>query len=223
MTVSAPGELERRPVADSRPAGPRRLSVLILDDEAADRMRLVRLMRQAGLQIDVTEVAEVEGFGPALDAASYDLVFIDYWLGLENGLDALALLAAHDGQAMAAAIMLTGATDPEVIVEAMRSGCVDYIVKAHLDVGTLRACIATAFERRVMSAAMREGNDLRAAIRRLVERLARGRVPGLSEAPAGFTGPSGPSTLERPAARRLSAGLLQDLELLWHLRQEGGD
>lgn len=220
MEASFLESLEQWPdrLPDRKP--PRRMQVLILDDDETDRMRLTRVLRRAGLEVDVTEIDDVAGLGPALDSARFDIVFIDYWLGFENGLDALALLSAHFNQARAVPIMLSRATEPHVIVEAMRAGCADYIVKDELSVDSIRACIASAFERRIMLNAMREGQDLRFAIRRLIDRLAQGRVPGLSDTSArNDTGGGNFRKLDHSISRRLSAGLLADLELLWHLRR----
>lgn len=197
----------------------RRLQVLVLEDDETDRLRLQRVLFHTGLDVELVEAHDMEMFQARLREAAYDIVFIDFWLGFDNGLDALDLLMAAPSQERAVPIMLSRATEPEVIVEAMRAGCADYIVKESLDVAALRGCIAAAFERRVLLAAMREGQELRRAIRRLVERLGKGQVPGLNEARAVYE-PARKGRLSASAAKRLSAGLLADLELLWHLRRD---
>ncbi|MBF9035458.1 response regulator [Rhodobacterales bacterium HKCCE2091] len=222
MTVSVMARRDLAPMPEPRQSGTGRLRVLVLDDDEADRMALLRMLGRAGLEAEATELGEVSELMPALDRQSFDIVFVDYWLGFETGLDAVALLAAHAGQNRAAAIMLSRATEPHVIVEAMRSGCADYIVKDELSIDTVRACIASAFERRILLAGLRESREMRAAIRRLVDRLSQGRVRGLAEAPADFAGkPTDPALarIDSAVARRLSAGLLADLERLWQLRR----
>ncbi|MEM9757330.1 MAG: response regulator, partial [Pseudomonadota bacterium] len=169
------------PIAKAVASGPRQLDVLILDDDATDRLRVIRTLRGAGLRARTTEIADVPDFFPALDGKRFDIVFVDYFLGFESGLDALALLAAHPDQPRAVPIMLSRATEPGVIVEAMRAGCADYLVKDALAPDTLRACITAALERRILLAAARESVELRHAIRRLVDRLASGAVPGMGE------------------------------------------
>ncbi|MEM9318419.1 MAG: response regulator [Pseudomonadota bacterium] len=223
MNLSPLEELERRTLPAMMRQNRRRLQILILEDEEADRMRLVRVLRRASLDADVTEVDSVDEFQPALMRQRFDIVFIDYWLGFENGLDALQILLADPTQTRAVPVMLSRATEPNVIVEAMRAGFADYIVKDTLDIDTVRGCIAAAFERRILLAAMYEARELRMAIRRLVERLGQGRIPGLAEQAASYEAPPAPAEPNLPAAasRRLSTGLLADLELLWHLRRQG--
>ena len=198
----------------------RRLQVLVLEDDETDRLRLMRVLTRAGLEADVTEAADLAAFRARLRQQAFDIVFIDFWLDFDNGLDALNLLQAEPIQERAVPIMLSRATEPDVIVEAMRAGCADYIVKDTLDVDTLRGCIAAAFERRVLLAAMRESQDLRRAIRRLVERLGKGQVPGLAEPGARYDAPQPSKRISERTSARLASGLLADLELLWHLRRD---
>ncbi|MEM1273369.1 MAG: response regulator [Pseudomonadota bacterium] len=221
MTVSLLEELLRDAYPGAKSKHRRRLQVLVLEDDATDRLRLQRVLSRAGLRADLTEVGSVEFFRPALDRQTYDLVFIDFWLGFASGLDALQILLAHPDQARAVPIMLSRATEPDIIVEAMRAGCADYVVKDSLDVETLRRCIAQAFERRIMLAAMREAQELRVAIRHLVDRLASGALPGpADEAAPPLSGVTPQSTPLKPtASARISSGLLADLEMLWHLRR----
>jgi len=221
MTTSHLAELELVAMHrnTSREMG-RRLQVLVLDDDETDRLRITRTLARSGLSADITEAESLGAFRKCLAKQSFDIVFIDFWLGFENGLDALDTLMSQPGQERAAAIMLSRATEPDVIVQAMRAGCADYIVKDTLDVETLRSCIASAFERRVLLGAMRENRDLRRAIRRLVERLSKGQVFDPSETPERSAPRAAhAANLSASAAKRLSSGLLADLELLWHLRR----
>ncbi len=221
MTISSLAELELEAARRRAGGNGRRLQVLVLEDDEADRLRLIRLLARAGLDAEVTEAADMEAFRQRIRQQPFDIVFIDFWLEFENGIDALHMLLAEPAQDRAMPIMLSRATDPDVIVEAMRAGCVDYIVKDVLDVEAVRSCIAAAFERRVLFGAMRETQELRRAIRRLVERLGKGQVPGLAEPSGRFAPASAPTGgLSASASKRLSSGLLADLELLWQLRRD---
>lgn len=222
MTVSLFEELGFAPLPKHAQAAERRLQILVLEDNETDRTRLKRVIFQSGLIADVTEAEDIDSFRTCLRAQAYDIVFIDFWLDFESGIDALHLLLAEPGQERAMPIMLSRAVAPDVIIEAMRAGCADYIVKDDLNVAALRTCIGGAFERRVLVGATREDRELRRAIRRFVERLGKGQVPGLAEPSASFT-PSQPPTggLSAQAAKRLSSGFLADLELLWQLRRQG--
>lgn len=137
------------------------LPVLVLDDLQSDRERLLRLCMDAGLTVEATEVATIGEFREALDRQSYGLVFIDYLLVGETGLDAVDILVAHPAQQTAAAIMFAGEGRIDIAVDAMRRGCADYLTKSELTVDSLRKSVATAIERRLLISALSEERTLR--------------------------------------------------------------
>lgn len=218
MTVSFDIALAQEAMPRGPEAGLRKLRILILEDDAADRLLLRRVINRSEFDADIVDVEDIASFREALRDPGFDLVIIDYYLGFETGLDALQLLAAEPGQDRAVPIMLSRAKEPQVIVQAMHAGCADYLVKDSLDVESLRYAIGAAVERRILLAAMRENQDLRRAIRRLVERLSNGRIPGLAEPQTPFQ--HKPAQMSDAVSNRLSLGLLADLELLWHMRRD---
>lgn len=105
------------------------LQVLIVDDDSVDR----RICRRALAQLDPAPVfveaetaAEAERY---LAGHDVDCVLLDYGLPDMNGLELLVRLAARDVEQRVPVVMLTGADDVSVAVEAMRSGASDYVVK----------------------------------------------------------------------------------------------
>ena len=140
------------PTAQSEVA--REMRILVIDDNELDRQRVLRLCQQAGLAFEAVEVAALDGLDKVLNETSFDLVFIDYLLAGETGLDALDRLSAHQNQATAAAIMLAGEGQISIAVEAMRRGCSDYMTKSMMNVDTLQKSIATALERRILFASL---------------------------------------------------------------------
>ncbi|MDG4647357.1 response regulator [Roseibacterium sp. SDUM158017] len=165
----------RAPLPPGREAGrdaPLSLNVLILDDVETDRLRLRRLLREAGLDFTLYEAADLAGFAARLDGASMDLVFLDYHLEMDTGLDALRILSAREDQAGALPIMVTSVGNCDVAVEAMRSGCADYLVKEQLSVEAIRKSVTSAFERRLLFAAFAEAKRTRDALSGLARRFA---------------------------------------------------
>ena len=155
---------------DSGAAEPSRpMRILIIDDNELDRQRLLRLIGQTGLSFEATQVDCLDQMAPFLDKTKFDIVFIDYFLAGDTGLDALEILTSHRKQKGAAAIMLAGEGQISIAVEAMRCGCSDYMTKAMMNVDTLQKSVATALERRMMAAAMndqqRAHEDVEASIR----------------------------------------------------------
>lgn len=154
-------------------------NVMFLDDQEADRMRLRRFLRKAGLEFKDYEAHDLATFRTALDEKPMDIVFIDYHLGMENGLDALRHLIAHEDQAHALPIMVSSVDRHDIIIEAMRMGCADYIVKEELSVDAVRKSVTSAFERRILIAAISESQSNRHAMRMAVSRFANTSAPDL--------------------------------------------
>lgn len=161
------------------------LKVLILDDQEADRVRIKRLLRKAGLDFTLYEAADIASFREQLDRGEMDLVFLDYYLDMETGLDALKLLIAHEDQAKALPIMVTSLDRVDVAVEAMRGGCADYLIKEQLSVEAIRKSVTSAFERSILISALSEAQSSRQALRVSVGRFARTCGPEIRSVLAG--------------------------------------
>ena len=143
------------------------MRILVLDDSEIDRQRLIRLCRKAGLAFQPTEAASLAEMRKALDETEFDLVFIDYLLVGEDGLEAVDILMAHPNQ-KAASIMIAGEGRLDVAVEAMRRGCSDYVTKQDISVEALQKSIATSVERRMLGAALEEERAQRLLLERTV-------------------------------------------------------
>lgn len=141
---------ERQSAVERAPV--KQMSVLILDDSEVDRATIARLCEKAGLNCAITEADRLEAFEQALNDTAFDLVFIDYHLGAHTGLEALEMAIQHDRQAAAASIMIAGEGQIDIAVQAMRQGCGDYLTKSMLTVESLQKSIATAIERRAVTA-----------------------------------------------------------------------
>lgn len=156
-----------------------RLRVLTLDDDDADRMRLIRICRKSGMNVDCYEAASLEELRDQLNQQRFDIVFIDHNLGADSGFDALKLVASHEEQSAAIAIMVTGAADLKIAIEAMRAGCADYLVKEELTVAALTKSVATAIERRLLYAEISSGKVMQREIQEVVGRFMRSCGPEL--------------------------------------------
>ncbi len=138
----------------------RQMAVLVLDDSEVDRKRIIRLCKDAGLNMVAIEVATLDQMREALEGQQFDLVFIDYLLVGEDGLDAVEILNKDPNQT-AASIMIAGEGRLDIALEAMRNGCSDYLTKSSLTVEALQKSVASALERRIMGLALKEERDQR--------------------------------------------------------------
>lgn len=145
---------------------------LILDDSEVDRKRITRLSKQADLDLDFVEAATIAEFAAHLDGPLLDIVFLDYQLVQGDGLIALDMLRRHPIQKKAAAIMVAGEGQIQVAVDAIKNGCSDYIVKSNLSPDMMVRAVSNALEKSTLRSALRDEEDLRAAMQRSLSRFA---------------------------------------------------
>lgn len=108
----------------------RRLTVLIVDDDAVDRMAVTRALRASSLAVDFTEVDDAPAAIQALRDGTFDCAILDFHM--PKG-DALAILHVAAEELMSTPmIVLTGQGDEQLAVEIMKAGASDYIAKASL-------------------------------------------------------------------------------------------
>ena len=104
--------------------------VLLVEDDAVDRLACRRAL---GAETEYAfAVDEVDNAGEGLARVSEgapDLILLDYNLPDMDGVEFLSELAAGSGEITIPVIMLTGAQDVSVAVEAMRRGARDYLIK----------------------------------------------------------------------------------------------
>lgn len=104
--------------------------VLLVEDDAVDRLVCRRAL---GAEADCAfELAEADNAHDGLArarASAPDLILLDYNLPDMDGVEFLGELAAGSGEITTPVIMLTGAQDVSIAVDAMRRGARDYLIK----------------------------------------------------------------------------------------------
>ena len=107
-----------------------KIRVLIVEDDLVDRMACRRALVQNPEYEFVLSEAETGREGLQLaHAQKPDCVLLDYHLPDLNGLEFLAELRNDLGEIPVPVMMLTGADNASVAVEAMKRGAQDYLVK----------------------------------------------------------------------------------------------
>lgn len=99
--------------------------ILVVDDAAFMRMRLSSLLKQAGHQ--VVEAANGRQALEVYESENPDLVFMDITMPEMDGLEALKQLQARDPEARV--VMCTALGQQSMVIEAVKSGAKDFIVK----------------------------------------------------------------------------------------------
>jgi len=141
--------------------GTAQLRILLVEDDPDDVVLFRALLGKAAAGASFDHIDDPDRALARLKDQSYDLCFLDYRLGGDDGIEVLRGLRAQGYEGPA--IMLTGQGDEAIAVEAMKAGASDYLIKRGLTPDSLRAAIRHAL-------AMRE-QELR---RQAVERALRG-------------------------------------------------
>lgn len=105
--------------------------ILVVDDDQVDRMACKRaLARAEGLgHLEFVEASTAEDALALARTHALDCALLDYRLPDMDGIELMDQLNAPHGDLPLAVVMLTGADDVSVAVEAMRRGASDYLVK----------------------------------------------------------------------------------------------
>lgn len=117
-----------------------RLSLLLVDDDAAARERLAGLVAKAGYQADTTHATGGREALALLRERRFDCLLIESELSDGTGAEVVLQLRA-DGALSLPVIMVTGAGDELLAAEVMRAGAADYLPKSRLSADSLARAI----------------------------------------------------------------------------------
>src|ERR1051326_2264835 len=121
--------------------------ILLIEDDEEDFILLKKhLSRISGVYYEVLwETSYTKGLARML-AGQHDLCLLDYRLGAHNGIE-LIMKARHRGYTLPI-VLLTGATESEIDIQALQAGADDYIDKGQLHGELLHRIIRHAIERK---------------------------------------------------------------------------
>jgi len=101
------------------------LSILVVDDETNIRKTLSYCLTAEGHS--VIAVSNTTDAIREVSTRSFDMVFLDLWIGEENGLDLIPVLLSKSPWIKI--VIITAHASIESVVEAMQRGAADYIAK----------------------------------------------------------------------------------------------
>ncbi len=120
--------------------------ILIIDDDPAVTNYLKVFMMQTGL-FDTTVVNDSREVGPLLAGTTFDIVLLDMDMPNVNGMDILSEMRRK--RIDTPVVVLTGVSDIDLAVKAMKLGAFDYLTKP-ADEEKLLGVIDQAIEHRVL-------------------------------------------------------------------------
>ncbi len=141
---------------DGRAVQPLRL--LLVDDDAVDRLAVSRALRQAKLPLSIAESRTAEEALAAFAEGAFDAVLLDYRLPDMDGLEVLRRMngRAHGSTAI---LMLTGMDDDDLATRCIEAGAQDFLLKQDLTPRHLIRAVTHARMRHRIEMALLESHE----------------------------------------------------------------
>ena len=133
--------------------------VLIIDDDAIDRMAVIRAFKGADFQTELLEAIDCASGLILANSHQFDCIFIDYRLPDGNGIELLQKLRKQGIRVPI--ISLTGQSDDRVAVDLMKAGASDYLSKAQISPAQLRQVFQNVMRVRNAEVAVELANQQR--------------------------------------------------------------
>jgi two-component system cell cycle response regulator len=122
------------------------LTILAIDDDPGDLEILRRHLEEVPtFAVRFVESLNTEAARAALTEHPVDVIFLDYLLGTDTGLEFLRALRQNGERRPI--VMLTGKGDERVAAAVMRDGADDYLVKEDLNPDTIQRSLRFVLER----------------------------------------------------------------------------
>lgn len=147
------------------------IKILLFEDNSADADLVSEYLELSNLSVDILLVKRLADGVKALSGQAFDLVLLDLSLPDSSGIATLKSVAAAVRDEVI--IVLTGADDEELSLEALQAGAQDYLFKDRLSGEVLRRSIRYALERATLlnrvEAHAREVQHSAALLRRIFD------------------------------------------------------
>lgn len=131
--------------------------VLVVDDDAVDRMAVRRALESGGHGAVTQEADSVNDARRHLASKPYDLVVLDYDLPGGTGLEVLRWM--RRSELKSPVLILTGQADEELVAEVMKAGATDYMPKRKLSSENLAARLADILESHAVQEELRQARE----------------------------------------------------------------
>ncbi|SBW12782.1 Response regulator [uncultured Alphaproteobacteria bacterium] len=134
------------------------LRLLLVDDDAVDRLAVIRALRQSKLPLDIAESSTAEEALAAFAHGEFDAVLLDYRLPDMDGLEVLRRMNArvHGSTAI---LMLTGMDNDELATQCIEAGAQDFLLKQDLTPRHLIRAVTHARMRHRIEMALLESHE----------------------------------------------------------------
>lgn len=125
----------------------RRLHVLLVDDDIADRRIIRRTLAENAADVKIVEASSVEEGLGILHHQSFDAILLDYKLPGANGIEMVQELRSRPDLGSIAIIMMSASENEALAVQCIECGAQDFIQKSDLQRLNLHRAIVHAHKR----------------------------------------------------------------------------
>ncbi|GAA4354798.1 EAL domain-containing response regulator [Kangiella marina] len=120
------------------------MKILIIDDDAIDRESMIRAIKGANFETDISEVQGASEASMLIKLISFDVILLDYNLSSSTGLELLQLLKSESLKESTAVIMVSASTDNDIALECIKAGAQDFLIKTEINAFRLQRAILNA-------------------------------------------------------------------------------
>ncbi|WP_038184047.1 putative bifunctional diguanylate cyclase/phosphodiesterase [Vibrio rhizosphaerae] len=135
------------------------MDILIIDDDAIDRMSAIRTLRQSELilgRVDQSDTA-IEGIRQASEHG-YDMILLDYQIPPSNGIEILREIRGGNDYSTAI-VMLSHSNDEKLALTCIEAGAQDFIMKSEITASRLKRAILISQERHLLEQQIRANHE----------------------------------------------------------------
>lgn len=134
------------------------LSLLLIDDDELDRQSIVRALKRASIELNISQSATAAD-GLALAAAKqFDAILLDYRLPDMDGIEVLRQLRSGRFEGVAV-IMLSRYEDDVVAEQCMEAGAQDFLLKDEVNGRRLTRAVRQAKQRYTMEQQLKSSHE----------------------------------------------------------------
>jgi two-component system, sensor histidine kinase and response regulator len=132
------------------------ISILMIEDDEEDYIIIRDCLNEIGPNYFHIEWSKDYTSGlKALTTHAYDVCLLDYHLGAHTGLDLLNHFAVFEGNTPAI-LMLAGEANPDIDIQAMKAGSMDFLIKNELNPVSIERSIRHALSHRLNQLALKD-------------------------------------------------------------------
>ncbi|ASA57658.1 putative bifunctional diguanylate cyclase/phosphodiesterase [Vibrio gazogenes] len=135
------------------------MDILIIDDDAVDRMSALRTLRKSELVLNRVDQSDTAAEGIRLAAEhSYDVILLDYQIPPSNGIEILREIRGGNDYSTAI-VMLSHSNDERLALACVEAGAQDFIMKSEVTSSRLKRAILISQERHALEQEIRSSHD----------------------------------------------------------------